>query len=219
MSKLLLTKSSKIVELLLSQYKDRGTELNYTTEFELLCAVILSAQTTDKRVNIITPELFASANNPQQMINLGVDGIAHHIKSVGLYQAKSQYLYRMSKQLLENFHGQVPKTLEELLSLSGVGRKTANVILNTLCGHDVIAVDTHVFRVANRLGLSKGKTPLAVEQDLMKNIKKEYLSQAHNLFVLHGRYVCKSQKPDCLNCIVKNECQYYSKNISSKSSG
>ena len=219
MSKSLLEKSSKIVKLLLPQYKDRGTELNYTTEFELLCAVILSAQTTDKRVNIITPELFTKANTPQQMIILGVDGIAHYIKSVGLYQAKSQYLYKMSQQLLDSFHGQVPKTLEELLSLSGVGRKTANVILNTLCGHDVIAVDTHVFRVAHRLGLSTGKTPLAVEQDLMKNINKQYLAQAHNLFVLHGRYICKSQKPDCVNCIVKNECQYYSKNISSKSSG
>ncbi len=214
----IIKKSSKIIELLLTKYQDKGTELEYSNEFELLCAVILSAQTTDKRVNIVTPGLFKRANSPEKMIQLGVSGISEYIKSVGLYQAKSSYLYNMSQQLLDNFEGKVPKNLNQLLSLSGVGRKTANVILNTLCGHNVIAVDTHVFRVAKRLALSSGKTPFAVEQDLMKNIQKNYISAAHNLFVLHGRYVCKSQKPDCNACILQELCDYY-KHKSSNNSG
>lgn len=214
----IIKKSTKIIELLLTKYHGQGTELNYTNEFELICAVILSAQTTDKRVNMVTPDLFKQANSPEQMIKLGIAGIAQHIKSVGLYQAKSTYLYNMSKQLLDDFDGKVPKDLSLLLSLSGVGRKTANVVLNTLYGHNVIAVDTHVFRVAKRLALSTGKTPLAVEQDLMKNIQSKYISVAHNLFVLHGRYVCKSQKPGCKACIIQEFCDYY-RSKSSNSSG
>jgi endonuclease-3 len=214
----LITHSSQIIELLLTKYQGQGTELNYSNEFELLCAVILSAQTTDKRVNIVTPDLFKNANTPEMMLTLGVGGISQYIKSVGLYQAKANYLYNMSKLLIENFNGQVPNNLEQLLTLPGVGRKTANVILNTLHNKNVIAVDTHVLRVSQRLSLSQGTTPLAVERDLMNNIKPEYIAIAHNLFVLHGRYTCKSQKPNCDSCIIKQLC-HYDYNKQSNSSG
>lgn len=202
-------KNNKIIELLLSQYHDQGTELKYNNEFELLCAVILSAQTTDKRVNLVTPNLFKIANNPKQMLELGVEKIASYIKTVGLYQAKSLYLYTMSAQLLKHFAGKVPNNYTDLISLAGVGRKTANVILNTLYKQPVIAVDTHVFRLAKRLALSDGNTPLKVEQDLMKNIAKKYLLVTHNLLVLHGRYICTAKHPKCSQCVIQSLCDHY----------
>lgn len=184
------------------------TELIYKSHFELLIAVILSAQATDKSVNKATTELYKVANTPEKMLALGDTGLKHYIKTIGLYQTKAKNVLATCKLLIENFHSHVPKTREELESLPGVGRKTANVILNTLFKQPTIAVDTHIFRVANRIGLAKGKTPLAVEQQLEKNIPKEFLHDAHHWLILHGRYVCTARKPKCPTCIIRDLCDY-----------
>lgn len=187
------------------------TELNYKTYFELLIAVILSAQATDKSVNKATKELFKIANTPQQIADLGEAELKKYIKTIGLYSTKAKNIIAACRLLVTKFHSKVPKTREALESLPGVGRKTANVILNTCFGEPVIAVDTHIFRVANRIGLTHGKTPLAVEQQLMKVVPEKYKHDAHHWLILHGRYVCTARKPHCPECIIRDLCQYKDK--------
>ena len=187
------------------------TELLYQTPFELLVAVILSAQATDVSVNIATQKLFAVANTPAKIADLGVIHLKPYIKRIGLYQAKAKYLIGMSKLLIEKHHGKVPNDRKALEALPGVGRKTANVILNTIFHETVIAVDTHIFRVSNRTGLAKGKTPAAVEAILMKRIPARFIKDAHHWLVLHGRYTCKARKPLCKECIINDLCEYPNK--------
>ena len=185
------------------------TELQYSNAFEILVAVILSAQCTDKRVNQVTPALFAAYPTPELMAQASVDDILSYVKSVSYPNSKALHLQQMSQMLVEKFGGQVPGTMAELTQLPGVGRKTANVMLGLVFGQAAIAVDTHVFRVANRLGLANGKTPLEVEKALTRHIPAELRFKAHHWILLHGRYVCKSQRPDCLNCQLKTWCKSY----------
>lgn len=187
------------------------TELNYSNEFEILVAVILSAQCTDKRVNMVTPALFAAYPTPQLMANAAVEDILTHVKSVSYPNSKALHLQQMSAMLVEKFDGKVPDTMEELTQLPGVGRKTANVMLGLVFGKAAIAVDTHVFRVANRLGLANGKTPLEVEKTLTRHIPADLRFKAHHWILLHGRYVCKAQRPDCMNCAITTWCKTFAK--------
>jgi endonuclease-3 len=184
------------------------TELNYQSPFELLVAVILSAQATDKRVNIATAALFRAANTPAAMLALGVGGLSPYIKSIGLYNSKAKNIIAACRLLLERHGGAVPSSREELERLPGVGRKTANVILNTAFGEATIAVDTHIFRVANRTGLAPGKTVRTVEDKLLKFVPPEYLQDAHHWLILHGRYVCKARNPACPTCPIEDLCEY-----------
>jgi endonuclease-3 len=184
------------------------TELAYRTPYELLVAVILSAQATDKSVNLATRGLFAVADTPQQMVALGVDGLVRYIKTIGLFRTKAKNVVETSRLLLERHGGEVPATREALEQLPGVGRKTANVVLNTAFGHDTMAVDTHIFRVANRTGLAPGKDPLEVEERLVKFVPEPYRRNAHHWLILHGRYVCKARKPDCPRCVIRDLCEY-----------
>ena len=184
------------------------TELNYRNEFELLIAVILSAQATDVSVNKATPKLFQAAATPAKMAALGEDGIVPYIQSIGLYRSKARHIVACCKSLVEKFNGTVPNNRKDLESLAGVGRKTANVVLNTAFNQPTIAVDTHIFRVANRTGLACGKTVLAVEEALLKNTPKAFLKDAHHLLILHGRYTCKARKPLCNQCVVKDLCEF-----------
>ena len=184
------------------------TELIYSSPFELLVAVILSAQATDKGVNKATAGLFREANTPQAVLALGVKGLSTFIKSIGLYNGKAKNIIATSALLLERHGGQVPATREQLEQLPGVGRKTANVILNTAFGQCTMAVDTHIFRVANRTGLAPGKTVRAVEDKLLKFVPPEFLKDAHHWLILHGRYVCKARIPACPTCIIVDLCEY-----------
>ncbi len=184
------------------------TELIYASAFELLVAVILSAQATDKSVNKATAELFRAANTPAAVLALGIKGLSKYIKSIGLYNAKAKNLVAMSRLLLEHHAGEVPTTREALEELPGVGRKTANVILNTAFGQATIAVDTHIFRVANRTGIAPGKTVREVEEKLMKFVPLEFRLDAHHWLILHGRYVCKARRPECPACIIADLCEY-----------
>jgi len=184
------------------------TELIYATAFELLVAVILSAQATDKGVNKATAELFRVANTPAAILALGVKGLSKYIKSIGLYNTKAKNIIAMSRLLLERHAGEVPRIREALEELPGVGRKTANVILNTAFGEATIAVDTHIFRVANRTGIAPGKTVREVEEKLLKFVPPEYRRDAHHWLILHGRYVCKARRPDCPGCIIADLCEY-----------
>jgi endonuclease-3 len=184
------------------------TELAYRTPYELLVAVILSAQATDKSVNLATRGLFTVADTPQKMIALGVEGLIPYIKTIGLFRTKAKNVVEMSRLLLERHGGEVPATREALEQLPGVGRKTANVVLNTAFGHDTMAVDTHIFRVANRTGLAPGKDPLEVEERLVKLVPEPYRRNAHHWLILHGRYVCKARKPDCPRCVIRDLCEY-----------
>ena len=188
-----------------------ATELQYSTPFELLVAVILSAQATDKSVNLATRELFPVAHTPQKILDLGEAGLREYVQRIGLYQIKSKHIILMCRILLEKHDGQVPQTREALESLPGVGRKTANVILNTAFGQPTIAVDTHIFRVSNRIGLAPGKTVLEVEQKLMKGVPDEFKQDAHHWLILHGRYVCTARKPKCGECIINDLCEYKEK--------
>jgi endonuclease-3 len=190
------------------------TELNHSSTFELLIAVILSAQATDKGVNIATAKLYPVANTPQAILALGVEGLEHYIKTIGLYRSKAKNVIATCRILVEQYGGEVPDNREALESLPGVGRKTANVILNTAFGHPTIAVDTHIFRLGNRIGLAPGKTPLEVEQKLVKTTPKEYLHDAHHLLILHGRYVCVARKPKCSDCVIHDLCEYKAKEYS-----
>jgi endonuclease-3 len=184
------------------------TELHFHTPFELLIAVVLSAQSTDVGVNKATAKLFPVANTPQAILDLGLDKLKDYVKTIGLYNTKSANIMKACKILVDKHQGHVPKDRESLEELPGVGRKTANVILNTAFGEDTIAVDTHIFRVANRTGLAHGKTPLEVEKQLMKVIPKEFLHDAHHWLVLHGRYVCLARKPKCPTCPIREVCEY-----------
>ncbi|MEJ2682622.1 MAG: endonuclease III [Gammaproteobacteria bacterium] len=184
------------------------TELHYDSPFQLLIAVMLSAQATDISVNKATRTLFVQAPTAQSMIKLGLAGIKQHIKTIGLYNTKAENVYKTCQRLLEHHKGKVPETREALEALPGVGRKTANVVLNTAFRHATLAVDTHIFRVANRTGLAPGKNVLAVEHALIKRVPKDFLLDAHHWLILHGRYTCKARKPDCENCPVADLCQH-----------
>jgi len=188
-------------------------ELNYVNDFTLLVAVVLSAQATDVGVNKATAELFQIADTPARMAALGLETITEHVRTIGLYRNKAKNVLALSLQLLEHFDGIVPHTREALESLPGVGRKTANVVLNIAFGQPTIAVDTHLFRVGNRTGLAPGKTPLEVETILEAVIPKEHLLHAHHWLILHGRYVCKARKPECAVCVVRTWCQYKDKTL------
>ncbi|MEW6169859.1 MAG: endonuclease III [Pseudomonadota bacterium] len=185
-----------------------ATELRYTTPFELLVAVVLSAQATDVGVNKATAKLFPVANTPQAMLALGEERLRDYIKTIGLYQAKAKNLIALSRILVEQHGGEVPRTREALEALPGVGRKTANVVLNTAFGEATIAVDTHIFRVANRTGLAIGATVRAVEDRLMKVTPEEFRKDAHHWLILHGRYICKARKPECWRCPIVDLCEY-----------
>jgi endonuclease-3 len=187
------------------------TELNYSSPFELLIAVVLSAQATDKSVNKATVKLFPVANTPQSILNLGEDRLKGYIKTIGLFNTKGANIIKLCQRLLDNHQGQVPQTRDELEALAGVGRKTANVILNTAFGQPTIAVDTHIFRVSNRTGLAKGKNVLIVENNLEKWVPKKHKIDAHHLLILHGRYTCIARKPRCQSCTIENLCEFRDK--------
>jgi endonuclease-3 len=187
------------------------TELEYRTPFELLVAVILSAQATDVSVNKATKELFKWANSPRALLDLGVDGLKGYIRTIGLFNTKAENIISTCRILLEQHGGEVPHDRKALEALPGVGRKTANVVLNTAFGEPTIAVDTHIFRVANRTGLAPGKTPLQVEQKLLRVVPEAYLKDAHHWLILHGRYTCKARKPACSECIVRDLCNFKAK--------
>ena len=187
---------------------DPRSELEYTTPYELLVAVVLSAQATDKSVNLATKKLFPIANTPQKIVKLGVEGLEDYIRTIGLYRGKAKNVVALSQLLLDNHKGQVPRTREELEALPGVGRKTANVVLNVAFEELTIAVDTHVFRVANRTGLAPGKDPLEVEVKLLKVTPKQYLRNAHHYLILHGRYTCTAKNPLCFKCPVYDLCEW-----------
>jgi len=187
------------------------TELHYQTPFELLVAVMLSAQATDVSVNLATATLFAAANTPEKMRSLGEDGLTQHIRRIGLFKTKAKNVIATCHILLDQHGGEVPKDRESLEALPGVGRKTANVVLNTAFGEPTIAVDTHIFRVANRIGLAPGKTVLEVEQKLLRHIPAEFRHDAHHWLILHGRYVCKARKPACGNCLIRDLCDFKEK--------
>ncbi len=185
------------------------TELVYNSHFELLVAVVLSAQATDKSVNKATQQLFAVANTPKKILALGEEGLKSYIKTIGLFNTKAAHIMSLCKQLLELHNGEVPNTRAELEKLAGVGRKTANVILNTAFGEPTIAVDTHIFRVANRIGLAHAKTVLAVEKELVRVIPEKFKHDAHHLLILHGRYTCMARKPLCERCVISSYCEFF----------
>jgi len=184
------------------------TELEYSTPFELLVAVILSAQATDKSVNLATRRLFPAARTPEAILALGLEGLESYVRSIGLYRSKARNIVATCRMLLEQHDGRVPADRESLEALPGVGRKTANVILNTAFGLPTVAVDTHIFRVANRTGLAPGRTVREVEEQLLKRVPPEFLKDAHHWLILHGRYVCKARTPDCTSCPIADLCEY-----------
>ena len=189
------------------------TELEFNSPFELLVAVLLSAQATDVGVNKATDKLFAVANTPEAMLALGQEGLESYIATIGLYRSKAKHLLQTCQILIQQHSSQVPQNRAALESLPGVGRKTANVLLNTLFGQPTIAVDTHIFRIANRIGLAPGKTVDEVEQKLLKVVPKEYMQDAHHWLILHGRYICKARKPECARCLIVDLCEYKAKSI------
>jgi endonuclease III len=195
------------------------TELEYTSVFELLTAVLLSAQATDVGVNKATRRLFAVANTPQKIIDLGIEGLEGYLKTIGLYRSKAKHLMQACRMLVDLHGGQVPRSREALEALPGVGRKTANVVLNSAFGEATMAVDTHIFRVGNRTGLAPGKTPREVENGLLKRVPGEYLLDAHHWLILHGRYVCVARKPLCWQCAVAPYCDYTPKTARPDSKG
>lgn len=184
-------------------------ELESVNDYTFLVAVILSAQATDIGVNKATKALFKVADTPEKMLKLGLKGLKEHIKTIGLYNAKAENVIKMSQTLVDKYNSQVPDTMEDLTSLAGVGRKTANVVLNIVFGHPTIAVDTHVFRVSNRTGLAIGDTVETVEKKLDKVIPAEFKRHAHHWLILHGRYICKARNPDCAGCLISDLCNYY----------
>ena len=204
-------KRRKIFERLRSANPNPTTELAYRTPFELLVSVILSAQATDKSVNLATEKLYKVAATPQQLLALGTEGLVEHIRTIGLYRSKAKHILETCRLLCERHGGQVPQSREALEALPGVGRKTANVILNTAFGQPTIAVDTHIFRVANRTGLAPGKDVREVEDKLLKFVPENFLKDAHHWLILHGRYVCKARKPDCPACAIRDLCEYRGK--------
>lgn len=203
----------RLFENLKAANPEPRTELNYSSPFELLVAVVLSAQATDISVNRATARLFPVANTPEAILSLGEERLKSYISSIGLYNSKAKNIMRMCSMLLENYGGKVPHGRDELECLPGVGRKTANVVLNVIFNAETIAVDTHIFRVANRTGLAPGKTPLEVEKELMHVIPKTFLLHAHHWLVLHGRYICTARNPKCLVCPIVAECKWSGKNL------
>jgi len=201
-------KRISIYSRLREQNPQPDTELAYGSPFQLLIAVILSAQATDVGVNKATATLFPAAPGPQAILDLGTEGLKHHIKTIGLYNSKAENIIKTCRILVEQYGGEVPRSREQLEALPGVGRKTANVILNTAFGEPVIAVDTHIFRVANRTHLATGKNPREVETRLTKLTPEEFRKDAHHWLILHGRYVCKARRPDCPACIISDLCEY-----------
>lgn len=199
----------KIFSTLQKNNPSPTTELKYNSHFELLIAVILSAQATDVSVNKATRHLFFVANTPEKIISLGIDELKKYIKTINLFPTKAKHIIKTCELLIEKFHSTVPNNREDLESLPGVGRKTANVILNTAFNHATIAVDTHIFRVANRTGLATATTPIGVEKELMRIIPKPYLKDAHHWLVLHGRYICTARNPRCAACPISKWCAYY----------
>ncbi len=187
------------------------TELQYSSPFELLIAVVLSAQATDKGVNKATAKLFPVANTPQAILDLGAEGLKHYIKTIGLFNTKGANIIKLCQRLLDKHNGEVPQTREGLEALAGVGRKTANVILNTAFGQPTIAVDTHIYRVSNRTGIAKGKNVLIVENNLEKWVPKQHKLDAHHLLILHGRYTCIARKPRCQSCVIEDLCEFKDK--------
>ncbi|GLR11842.1 endonuclease III [Chitinimonas prasina] len=198
-------------ERLRAQNPEPRTELEYSSPFELLVAVVLSAQATDVGVNKATRKLYPVANTPAAIYALGQDGLERYIQTIGLYRSKAKHVIELCRMLMELHDGEVPQTREALEALPGVGRKTANVVLNTAFGQPAMAVDTHIFRVSNRTGLAPGKDVRAVEDKLVKVIPREFMLDAHHWLILHGRYVCKARKPDCPVCIVRDLCDYRGK--------
>jgi endonuclease-3 len=205
------TKRREIFRRLRDSNPEPKTELEYRTPFELLVSVILSAQATDKSVNIATSELFKHAKTPAEILALGLNGLEPYIKSIGLYRMKAKNIIETCRLLIKDYGGEVPRTREELEKLPGVGRKTANVVLNVAFGEPTIAVDTHIFRVANRTAIAPGKDPLEVEQRLLKFVPEEFRKHAHHWLILHGRYVCVARKPKCPGCIIRELCEYKAK--------
>ena len=204
---------SEMFDRLLKQIPNPTTELNYSTSFELLVAVTLSAQATDKSVNQVTDILFPLANTPETIYDLGEDKLRDTIKTIGLFNSKAKHIIQTCRIIIDKYNSQVPETRKELEALPGVGRKTANVVLNTAFGHPTIAVDTHIYRVANRTAIASGKTVLEVEKKLIKFIPEDYKVPAHHLMILHGRYVCKARSPHCSECTLLDLCEYEEKNI------
>ncbi|HEX4880328.1 MAG TPA: endonuclease III [Limnobacter sp.] len=204
-------KRSEIFRRFQAANPEPKTELEYSTPFELLAAVLLSAQATDKGVNIATRKLFPVANTPAAIAALGVAGVEEYIKTIGLFRAKAKHLVQAAEILRDKFNGEVPANREDLESLPGVGRKTANVVLNTAFGQPTMAVDTHIFRVSNRTGLAPGKDVLQVEKRLVRLVPKEYMQNAHHWLILHGRYVCKARKPECARCSIVDLCEFKKK--------
>ena len=205
--------AEKVIDLLKERYPDARPELNYRSAYELLVAVILSAQCTDKRVNMVTKELFKEYDTPEKMITLTKDELGEKIHSCGFYNSKAEHILSASHDIIERFSGKVPSTVEQLKTLAGVGQKTANVVYAVAFGGDAIAVDTHVFRVSNRIGLADGKTPVEVEKQLNAVLDKSVWSKAHHYLIFHGRYTCKASKPTCADCPIKGVCKYYSSKV------
>ena len=205
------TKRHEIFSRLRAANPSPKTELEYSTPFELLIAVLLSAQATDVGVNKATRRLYPVANTPQAMLDLGLDELTDYIKTIGLYKTKARNVLATCQILMDKYGGEVPRTREELVELPGVGRKTANVVLNTAFGEIAMAVDTHIFRVSNRTGIAPGKNVDIVEEKLMKFVPKEFLLDAHHWLILHGRYTCIARKPQCWNCIIADLCEYKAK--------
>jgi endonuclease-3 len=203
------TQRHEFFTVLRAENPEPTTELNYSSAFELLIAVILSAQATDVGVNKATDKLYPVANTPEAILKLGVDGLKEYIKTIGLFNSKAENVIKTCHQLLEKHDGEVPQDRAALEALPGVGRKTANVILNTVFRQPVMAVDTHIFRLSNRTGLAKGKTVRAVEDKLMKVVPAEFMLDAHHWLILHGRYICTARKPKCEQCSVTHVCDYY----------
>jgi endonuclease-3 len=201
-------KRREIFERLRALNPNPRTELEYSTPFELLAAVLLSAQATDRSVNAATRKLFPVANTPAAILALGTDGLVPYIQTIGLYRSKAKHLVEACRILVDEHGGEVPRERESLERLPGVGRKTANVVLNTAFGEPTIAVDTHIFRVANRTRLAQGANPLAVEQRLLKFVPDEFRSDAHHWLILHGRYVCKARSPECWRCPIADLCEF-----------
>ena len=204
-------KRIEILTRLRAQNPHPTTELEYNSPFELLIAVILSAQATDKGVNKATAKLFPVANTPQAILNLGLEGLKEYIKTIGLYNSKAENIIKTCRDLVEKHNGEVPENREALEALAGVGRKTANVVLNTAFGHPTIAVDTHIFRVCNRTNFAPGKDVVKVEEKLLKVVPKEFKVDVHHWLILHGRYTCTARKPRCGACIIEDLCEYKEK--------
>ena len=191
-----------------AQNENPKSELHWTSPFTLLVAVVLSAQATDKSVNLATEELYKVADSPEKILALGEDGLIPYIKSIGLYKSKAKHVIGLCEKLISDFDGQVPRSREDLMSLPGVGRKTANVVLNVVWGEHTMPVDTHLLRICPKIGLAEGNTPEAVEKSLLERIPDEFMEHAHHWLILHGRYVCTARNPKCENCLINDICQH-----------